>query len=156
MRAADRTRGIAIVASAWLLAGCICRGPGAGTDCPLDDAGASSPAAAAQAVFTRACVSCHPGEGQEPDFSSAAMLATLVNTHPPMCPSNPDPFIAPGDPDHSYIIDKVTQASGICGARMPFGGAALSAADIATLRTWIASLGADAGTTTDAAMSADP
>jgi hypothetical protein len=48
--------------------------------------------------------------------------------------------IEPNQPDQSYLIRKIegTQAAaGGSGSRMPLGGAALSQADIDTIRGWI-------------------
>jgi len=46
--------------------------------------------------------------------------------------------VAPGDPDHSYLVQKIEGAAGISGARMPFGGPFLAQSDIDLVRTWIA------------------
>jgi hypothetical protein len=45
--------------------------------------------------------------------------------------------IVPGDPDSSYLVQKVEGASGIVGVRMPFGGPYLSDGQILILRRWI-------------------
>jgi len=45
--------------------------------------------------------------------------------------------IAPGDPDNSYLMLKITGAAGIVGARMPLGRSPLSDANIQTIRAWI-------------------
>lgn len=45
--------------------------------------------------------------------------------------------IVPGDPDNSYLVQKVEGASGIVGVRMPFGGPYLSDGQILILRRWI-------------------
>jgi hypothetical protein len=45
--------------------------------------------------------------------------------------------IVPGDPDGSYLVQKVEGASGIVGVRMPFGGPYLSDGQILILRRWI-------------------
>ena len=42
----------------------------------------------------------------------------------------------PGDPDHSYIIQKLEGHASV-GAQMPFGGPPLPAATIAVIRQWI-------------------
>ena len=47
---------------------------------------------------------------------------------------------ASGDPRASYLVNKLT-GNGLCsGSRMPKTGAALSAAEIDTVRAWIAGL----------------
>jgi mono/diheme cytochrome c family protein len=45
--------------------------------------------------------------------------------------------VKPGDPDASYIVLKLEGAASISGARMPFGGPYLSAAQIAQVESWI-------------------
>ncbi len=45
--------------------------------------------------------------------------------------------VVPGDPDSSYLVQKVEGASGIVGVRMPFGGPYLSDGQILILRRWI-------------------
>ena len=45
--------------------------------------------------------------------------------------------ITRGDPDNSYLIDKLTGAPGIIGEQMPFGGAPLTAGELTTIRQWI-------------------
>src|SRR5258708_38117919 len=44
--------------------------------------------------------------------------------------------VKPGDPDNSYIVQKLEGHAAV-GAQMPFGGPPLSAATIAVLRQWI-------------------
>lgn len=43
-----------------------------------------------------------------------------------------------GDPDNSYLIQKLENAAGIEGQQMPLGGAPLPQADIDVIRLWIA------------------
>lgn len=45
--------------------------------------------------------------------------------------------IVPGDPESSYLVQKVEGAQGIVGVRMPFGGPYLSDGQILILRRWI-------------------
>lgn len=45
-----------------------------------------------------------------------------------------------GDPDLSYLVDKVDGSPGICGARMPFS-AALDPREVACIEDWIAAEG---------------
>jgi hypothetical protein len=42
-----------------------------------------------------------------------------------------------GDPGNSYLIQKLENAAGIEGVRMPLGGAALNQTDIDFIRQWI-------------------
>ena len=56
-------------------------------------------------------------------------------------PSSQQPAVsrvATGDPDNSYLVRKIEGAAGISGGRMPQNRTPLSAAQIASIRTWIA------------------
>ena len=56
-----------------------------------------------------------------------------------IAPSVATPRVAAGNPDGRFLMMKVLGPSEIAfGARMPLGGAPLSEADIAALRSWIA------------------
>jgi hypothetical protein len=60
-----------------------------------------------------------------------------------------DILVVAGNPEGSYLLDKVLPAIGICGVSMPTGGVPpLSADEVETLRQWIIDLGggADGGT----------
>ena len=46
--------------------------------------------------------------------------------------------VIPGDPEHSYLINKVEGHSDIVGVRMPFGGPYLSDGQILIIKRWIA------------------
>jgi hypothetical protein len=46
--------------------------------------------------------------------------------------------VVPGDPDNSYIIQKLEGTAGIEGVRMPAGGPYLTADQISLIRQWIA------------------
>ncbi len=45
--------------------------------------------------------------------------------------------VTPSDPDNSYLVQKVEDAPGIMGQRMPVGGQ-LSSFEIGLIRDWIA------------------
>lgn len=47
-------------------------------------------------------------------------------------------WVAPGDPDASYVIRKLEGTAGICGLRMPRLRTPLTGDEIAAIRTWIA------------------
>jgi len=56
-------------------------------------------------------------------------------------PSSQQPavsHVASGDPDNSYLVRKIEGAAGISGGRMPLNRTPLTAAQIASIRTWIA------------------
>jgi hypothetical protein len=88
-------------------------------------------------VFTPICTVCHAG-GAAPQglrLDAANSHAMLVGT-----PSTEVPSVlrvAPGDPDRSYLIQKLEGHAAV-GARMPFGGPYLDVATIAIIRQWIA------------------
>ena len=87
-------------------------------------------------VFTPICTACHAG-GSAPQglhLDEANAFAMLVGV-----PSNEVPSlqrVKPGDPDNSYIIQKLEGHAAV-GARMPFGGPYLDDATIAVIRQWI-------------------
>jgi mono/diheme cytochrome c family protein len=87
------------------------------------------------------CATCHLTGEEAGGMSLVAdsALSFLVNK-----PSQETPGVlrvAPGDPDKSYLVMKLEGthiAHGGSGARMPFGGTPLPAAEIAKIRAWIA------------------
>lgn len=144
MRSTSERRCAAIVSmsAAWLVA---CAGNGEGLDAsgrPLgsDDPG-SQPLTAdfdsIQArVFTPICTTCHAGgaapQGLRLDAGSSYDLLVGV-------PSTEEPStlrVQPGDPDHSYLVQKLEGNAGV-GARMPLGGPYLDGATIDVIRQWI-------------------
>jgi hypothetical protein len=89
-------------------------------------------------VFAPICAQCHIGgsapQGLQLDTAAHA-YQFLVGV-----PSNEQPSVLrvkPGDPDSSYLYQKITGASGIAGGQMPLGQAPLPAATIAAIRQWI-------------------
>ena len=77
-------------------------------------------------VFTPICAQCHVGAAAPLGFrlDAAASYAMLINT-----PSVEVPGlrrISPGDPNNSYLIQKIEGHASV-GAQMPLGGPALSA-----------------------------
>ncbi len=94
------------------------------------------------AVFTPRCTGCHngsqPAGGALPgamDLRSGSSFASLVNVASLEQPGLMR--VKPGDPDSSYVIHKLEGASGITGARMPFGGPFLDQETIDEIRSWI-------------------
>lgn len=57
-------------------------------------------------------------------------------------------LVVAGDPDNSYLIEKVLNTPGICGLQMPVVGT-LPAEDIEVLRSWIVDLGGSFAGTPD-------
>ena len=90
-------------------------------------------------VFTVTCAvpGCHGGGGAQqglrldPGFSAG----NLINVH---SPQNPNLIrVVPGDPDASFLIQKLQGADGLLGERMPDGGPYLTTATINVIRQWI-------------------
>ena len=87
-------------------------------------------------IFTPICSVCHAG-GSAPQglrLDAANSYAMLVNTPSVEVPSLLR--VKPGDPDNSYMIQKIEGHAAV-GARMPFGGPYLDDATIATMRQWV-------------------
>lgn len=91
-------------------------------------------------IFTPSCAKggCHSAASASAGLILAAgqAYAQLVNV-----PSNQVPFrlrVEPGDPDNSYLIQKLEQAMPAAGVQMPLGQAPLDPAVIAEIRQWIA------------------
>ena len=87
-------------------------------------------------VFTPICTVCHAGgsapKGLRLDATNSYTLLVGV-------PSTEDPSIErvrPGDPDNSYLIQKLEGHASV-GGQMPLGGPPLSADAIAVIRQWI-------------------
>jgi hypothetical protein len=128
---------------AALLAGCA--GNGAGLDVngrPLPPGGSNGGpltadfASIQQNVFTPICTVCHAGGGAPQGLrldatNSYALLVGVPSTEVPSILR-----VKPGDPDNSYLIQKLEGHAAV-GAQMPFGGPPLPAATIAVIRQWI-------------------
>jgi methionine-rich copper-binding protein CopC len=138
-----RSAACTTVTSLALLAGCA--GSGVGLDengRPLVAGGGGSGTLTADFasiqdhVFTPICSVCHAGgaapQGLRLDATNSYSLLVGV-------PSTEVPSILrvkPGDPDNSYVIQKLEGHAAV-GAQMPFGGPPLPAATIAVIRQWI-------------------
>jgi methionine-rich copper-binding protein CopC len=143
---APKAQSAAAVAAAALAGLAGCAGSGVGLDAngrPLgSDGGVNAPLTAdfssiQDHVFTPICSVCHAGasapQGLRLDATNSYTLLVGV-------PSTEVPAIErvkPGDPDNSYLIQKLEGHAAV-GAQMPFGGPPLSADTIATIRQWIA------------------
>ena len=126
------------------LAGCAGNGKGLNADGQPLTPGSSSGTEALAAdfasiqdnVFTPICSVCHSGAGapQGLRLDAANSYNLLVGV-----PSTEVPSILrvkPGDPDNSYIIQKLEGHAAV-GARMPLGGPYLPATTIAMIAQWI-------------------
>jgi Bacterial Ig-like domain len=102
-------------------------------------------------VFTPICTKCHIGAGAPEglQLDAAHSYALLVGV-----PSTEQPNVLrvkAGDPDNSYIVQKLEGAASISGARMPFGGPYLPQSTIDVIRTWITNGAQPASTQASAA-----
>ena len=90
-------------------------------------------------IFNPSCAlsGCHSGSSSPEglDLDAGASYDNIVNV-PATQDSNKD-RIEPGDPDASYLINKVRGDAGISGARMPPSGGGLSGAKIGMLEKWV-------------------
>lgn len=88
-------------------------------------------------VFTPICSVCHAGgsapQGLRLDSANAYAMTVGVDSAEVSSLKR----IAPGDPDNSYLIQKIEGHAAI-GARMPYGGPYLDATTIALIRQWVA------------------
>ena len=89
-------------------------------------------------VFTPSCttVGCHDLIGQQAQLVLVQGRGYDATVGQPSIQMPSLLRVAPGDPDGSYLLRKLTGA-GITGARMPFGGAPLDDAKIRLVRDWI-------------------
>jgi hypothetical protein len=135
-------RALSVLASTWLAS---CAGDGMGLDSngrPLLPAGppggvlTADLASIQQHVFTPICSVCHAGAGAPQGLrldatNSYALLVGIPSTEVPAILR-----VKPGDPDRSYIVQKLEGHAAV-GAQMPFGGPPLPSAAIAVIRQWI-------------------
>jgi methionine-rich copper-binding protein CopC len=145
MRQATHDRIVAAacaMAASWLAG---CAGNGAGLDAngqPLvPGAPGNGPLTADFAsiqaqVFTPICTTCHAGadapHGLRLDAANSySLLVGVASVEVPSLLR-----VKPGDPDSSYLIQKLEGIAAV-GARMPFGGPYLSSGTIAVIRQWI-------------------
>ncbi len=86
----------------------------------------------------RACVQCHTNAGRNPAAGLNLAIdpyAALVNV-----PSRNKPgavLVIPGDPDGSYVYQKLIGAPGIAGLRMPIVPPYLTDGQLLIVRRWI-------------------
>ena len=93
------------------------------------------------AVFDQSCSGCHSGPPSASlpsglDLSTADnSFAALVGTASIQVPSLSR--VAAGDPDNSYLVQKLEGTAAV-GGQMPLGGSPLDPATIEDIRQWIA------------------
>jgi hypothetical protein len=138
----QRRTWFASLAAATLAA---CTGSGVGLDAngnPIGPGGGGEPLtpdfkSIQDNVFTPICTKCHIGAGapQGLQLDAAHSYALLVGV-----PSTEQPNVLrvkPGDPDNSYMVQKIEGVASISGVRMPFGGPYLPQSTIDVIRTWV-------------------
>ena len=94
-------------------------------------------------IFTPHCSFCHNGSGWAlpgiQNLSSvSASMAALVSV--PSLEERSVLRVAPGNPNASYLIEKLEGAPGIGGVRMTRGGPYLTSAQIEEVKSWIIGL----------------
>jgi hypothetical protein len=134
------------MAKLWALCMCFALGACAGNGDGLDEngrpveegSGALQPTfqSIQENVFTPVCTACHAGAGAPlglrlDEGSSYALLVNAPSVEVPALQR-----VQPGDPDASYLIQKL-EGTATVGSRMPLNGPPLPEATIAVIRQWI-------------------
>jgi mono/diheme cytochrome c family protein len=90
-------------------------------------------------IFTPICSGCHTGVGTtlpgSMNLTAGNAFASLVNVA--SVEQSTLKRVNPGNPNSSYLIQKLAGTTGITGARMPFGGPFLDQATIDQVASWI-------------------
>jgi len=127
-----------VVVLAFGVGGCPTDPPGDPNDMMVDEV---SFAADIAPVFQSRCAGCHQPDG----FASQSGIDVDLRTEAPFEGLFADAMsaagrklIVPGDPDASFLFEKVSQTDPSAGERMPLFGAPLSDEQIELLRDWIA------------------
>ena len=86
------------------------------------------------------CTQCHSSTGRNPsggfDLNADVAYNNLVNA--PVREKAGAIRVIPGDPDHSYLVQKLEGSAAITGRRMPFNGPPyLTDGQIKIIRRWI-------------------
>jgi len=118
---------------------------------PEDFIGGGATPKDAETVLAQSCgtMGCHDDSPQAQaglDLLSPNVDTRLVDVYATGEGCESDIFVVAGDPDGSFLLDKVLNTPGICGLPMPVVGT-LAVSDVETLRQWIIDLdSSDAGT----------
>src|SRR5512134_916600 len=95
-----------------------------------------------QTIFVPRCATgpCHNERTRALflDLASSGVVERLAGVPSNGCGQKV--LLVPGDPDASYLLEKLAVDLPTCGIRMPQGLPPLSEAEMACLRTWIAQL----------------
>lgn len=89
-----------------------------------------------QPIFNNRCIQCHSGPTPPMglNLDAANSYANLVNVPSVQVPSLMR--VKPGDPNNSYMIQKLSGTAAV-GSRMPFGGPYLTVATMDLIKLWI-------------------
>jgi hypothetical protein len=94
---------------------------------------------AGDASGRRACAACHTANGRTPaaglNLDGPDAYNNLVRK--PSARKVGAIIVVPGDPDNSYLIQKIEGRAGIVGVRMPLNGPYLSEGQTLILKRWI-------------------
>ncbi len=86
-----------------------------------------------------ACTSCHSDAGARFNGGLSLQSNAYTNLVSAAAITRRGAIrVVPGDPDNSYVVQKLEGASGISGARMPLGGPFLTEGQMLVIRRWIA------------------
>lgn len=96
-------------------------------------------AADVQTIFTRSCLgaACHGGMRPAGDVSLEVGRAHAALVGVASSCADARLLVSPGHADESYLVHKIADDRICTGNRMPLGGTALSADEIATIRGWV-------------------
>jgi hypothetical protein len=127
-----------------VLAGC----PGTLSD-PGAFADAGSEIKDAETILAESCgtTGCHDSSNQAQaglDLISPGVESRVVDVNASTPPCTDRILVVAGDPDQSYLLDKVINALGICGTKMPIVGD-LEQEEIDVIEQWIIDLGGSSG-----------
>lgn len=136
------------VGSLLVFAGCV-----GSLSNPEDFIDAGTEPKSAETVLAESCgtTGCHDASPQAQaglDLISPNVESRVVDVNAIGIGCTSDVLVVAGDPDSSYLLDKVLNSIGICGFPMPVVGE-LSAADTEVLRQWIIDLGSSGSGTQD-------
>ncbi|HLK90220.1 MAG TPA: hypothetical protein VKZ18_10020 [Polyangia bacterium] len=144
-------------AAGWIVVGAACGGgrgasrADAAVDVPVAvdpraaicaevEAGATVGFDVVQAIFTRNCIICH-AQGNDLDLVDGVAWQDLVDHAAPSAEACGGTLVVPGNPDGSYLYQKLTDPSPCSGSQMPRTDLLpdpLPDCVIALVRAWIA------------------
>ena len=107
----------------------------------------------AETILAESCgtTGCHDDTTQAQaglDLLSPGVEGRVVDVNAIDIACASDILVVAGDPNNSYLLDKVLNVPGICGLQMPVVGS-LPADEVEVLRQWIVDLGSSFGGTAD-------